>query len=308
MAIKIAINNPNANADSVKVYRSTSRIDIGNLPDPLATLPGSATGFSDATAVRNKVYFYVIAIAKGSDVLFTQNQEYGYFPDTGPGPTKLLRGSWTSGYFGTCSAAELAQNSELATAMGINLNAVNTSQVQIWHKFIVDGKILFQPQYTVGQTTWINLYNNGLVYGTNDNGARPATGSVSTLNPVNQMKTFTKDNRKYIVRLPKASAAPTTELLGDFTAADARWADGEWNRTMGRLGYNAFTLCTRKRLGNVLSQYTSNNYMYTPTYTQHVHNTSGNVIYMNNTATDVPFAQAYNGTYYSWRPVLELVL
>lgn len=308
MAIKITINNPNADADNVKVYRSNTRIDIGNLPAPLATLAGNATLFSDATAVRNKVYFYVIGITKGSDTLFTQNQEYGFFPDTGPGPTKLLRGTWTSGYFGTCSATELAQNQELVTAVGANLNAINTSQVQIWHKFIVDGKILFMPQYNVGQTSWYNLYNLGLVYGTDDTGARPATGAVAGLGPVNQMKTFSKDNRKYIVRLPKASAAPTTELLSDLTAGDARWGDGEWNRTMGRMGYNTFTLCTRKRLGNVLSQYTTNNYLYTPVYTQHISATNGQVIMMNNTATDVPFVQAYNAAYYSWKPVLELVL
>jgi hypothetical protein len=96
MSIRLNFTNPN-NADSVVIYRATSPIDLNALPTALATLPGGSTTFSDVTAVRNTVYYYVIASVKGSDVLFTPNQQYGYFPDTGPGRRNCCAGTGTRG-------------------------------------------------------------------------------------------------------------------------------------------------------------------------------------------------------------------
>lgn len=126
MSIRLTFTNPN-NADSVKIYRDVNPIDLNALPAPLATLPGNATTFSDVTAVRNTVYYYVIASFKGSDVLFTPNQQYGYFPDTGPGPSKLLRGNWNEGYFGTVSQTELFATQELCTALAYAPTVTNYS-------------------------------------------------------------------------------------------------------------------------------------------------------------------------------------
>jgi hypothetical protein len=307
MAVRIDWANPNA-ADSVVVYRALTKIDIGNLPAPLATLAGDATFFSDATAVRNTVYNYVVAIHKGDDVLFTQNQEYGYFPETGPGPTTLQKGTWREGYFGTVTQADLFASAELITALNLSWTA-NTAAAASnpWHKFILDGKILFIPQLSMAQTSLVAIYDAGLMYGTDDNGARPAgTGGMLSRNPVNQKRTVTKNNLTYLVRLPKASAAPTTELLTDFTANDPRWAEGEWNRTMGRMGYALSAITTRSRLGQ-LAPYTSNNGNLTYVYTQHLYS-NGAGIYFGNTGFDVPTQITYNGSYYAWRPVLELQL
>jgi hypothetical protein len=149
------------------------------------------------------------------------------------------------------------------------------------------------------------LYNNGLVYGTDDNGALPA-GSTAT--PRNQKKQVTKNNRTYWVRLPKGSAAPTTELLTDLTAADGRWTDGEWNRTMGRMGCNTLTLCSRSRLGNRTPNITTTSNTCSIALTQHFRNLNGNVIVFFYAASDVPTYVAYTSNGYYWRPVLELVL
>ena len=303
MSIRLTFTNPN-NADSVKIYRSESKIDLAALPEPLATLPGDATSFSDVTAVRNKVYYYVISSIKGDDVLFTPNQQYGYFPETGPGPSRLLRGNWNEGYFGTVAPTELFGVAELCTALTFSPSGQNTSSSWVWHKFILDGKILFIPDQAIAAPTWYDLYNNGLVYGTDGPGDTPAgfTGS-----PKSQKKQVTKNNRTYLVRLPKASAAPTSEYLTDFTATDARWAEGEWNRTMGRMGCNNFTLCTRSRLANKAA-YTTNNYLYTATMTQHLRSNGSPLWFWSAAASDVPATFSWTSSYYAWRPVLELIL
>lgn len=302
MSIRLTFTNPNT-ADSVKIYRATAPISLDALPEPLATLPGDATTFSDVTAVRNTVYYYVIASFKGSDVLFTPNQQYGYFPDTGPGPSRLLRGNWNEGYFGTVSQSELFAPGELCSALSFSPSI--SSVTSPWHKFIIDGKILFIPDQSFANSTWYELYNAGLVYGTDDNGAYP-TGLVST--PKNQMKTVTKAGRSYIVRLLKGSTAPTTEYLTDFTTTDGRWVDGEYNRTMGRMGANAFTFCSRSRLGNKIISSTTTSAGYTGVLTQHAR-MSGQVINFGGaTGIDVPGYIGWTTASYSWRPVLELKL
>ena len=308
MAIRIAIVNPNQDADSVKVYRSLNKIQLSALPEPLATLPGTATSYSDATAARNTVYNYMVAITRGTDTLYTQNQQYGYFPDTGPGSSKLLRGNWKEGYFGTCTQNELFGALELCTALNVSL-AVQTANPIVWHKFILDGKILFIPSVSIASVALYSLYDAGLMYGTDDAGVRPATGTISTRTPKNQKTLVTKSDRQYLVRLPKASTAPTSEFLTDLTTADGRWSEGEWNRTMGRLGFTNFTFCTRTRWGR-LPVVTSNNTAATLAYTQH-HNGAGNAVVMAYIAAgwDAPNnGLGVTSNYYGWKPVLELVL
>lgn len=302
MSIRLTFTNPNS-ADSVKIYRATAPISLDALPEPLATLPGDATTFSDVTAVRNTVYYYVIASLKGEDVLFTPSQQYGYFPDTGPGPSRLLRGNWNEGYFGTVAQSELFAPAELCSALGFS--PVLSSTTAPWHKFIIDGKILFIPDQSFANTHWYELYNAGLVYGTDDNGAYP-TGLVST--PKNQMKTATKSGRTYIVRLLKGSTAPTTEYLTDYSTADGRWVDGEYNRTLGRIGTNAFTFCSRSRLGNKVVNGTTSSAGYTGVLTQHARAAGTVVMFGAITGIDVPGTIGWTTQAYDWRPVLELKL
>ena len=272
--------------------------------DPLATLPGNATTFSDVTAVRNKVYYYVISSIKGDDVLFTPNQQYGYFPDTGPGPSKLLRGNWNEGYFGTCTQAELFGAAELCTALAFTPSAQNTNTSWVWHKFILDGKILFMPDLSIASTAWYDLYINGLVYGVDGPGETPDGFGIGSRN---QKKQVTKNNRTYRVRLPKGSAAPTTEYLTDLTATDGRWSEGEWNRTMGRMGCANFTRCTRSRLGNK-PVYTTDNTNLTAAYTQHLRQSNAAVLFWYSGGSDVPTYTSWTTAYFAWRPVLELIL
>lgn len=49
------------NASQTRIYRSTSPIDVGALPTPLATLGAGQTDYLDTTAGTNTTYFYLIA-------------------------------------------------------------------------------------------------------------------------------------------------------------------------------------------------------------------------------------------------------
>lgn len=297
MAVKLTINNPTKDADSVVVYRSETPLDLGSLPEPLATLPGTATDFTDATAKRNTAYYYRIAVQKGTDQAFTQNQLYGYYPDTGPGPQTLLRGNWKDGYFGTLTSAELFSSAELVAALGTSAQYISSSNSSPnWDKFILDGKILFFPQQYLGTATWNNLYNGGLVYGTDDFGAPPPTTSTANLK-VNQLTKVTKGDYTFIVRLPKADKAPTSQLVS-FTNVKG---DGEYFSLGARMHFTAFNRCILSRRGR--RSWSSLQWCAT----QHFASNTGIILFNDNNSPENPTAASTTGAAY-WRPVLELML
>lgn len=307
MSIRIDWGTGNTDADSVKIYRATSPIDLANLPSALVTLPGSETSYIDATAARNKVYHYVIAITKGNDVVLSQNKAYGYFPDTGPGPTTLIRGDWTEGYFGTLTAAEFYTAAELVSATGINATA-NTS-LNIWCKFALDGKVVFIPMQSVCTDASLSkVYLAGCVFGSDDNGNHPwkpnaIPGATATI----QNKKVTKAGFTYAVRLPKGSTAPTNEYAAS-TMGETHM-NSEWFRTMGRVFLNSSLLTTRPRCDDYLyiggNSYNAHGY----TLTQHYYNNAGYIVMFGNTAFDaLATGNGYSTAGYYWRPILELVL
>ena len=55
----------NSLGDSINVYRSTSSMDAGSLPEPLATVDASSTEFDDLTAVDGETYYYRVALLRG---------------------------------------------------------------------------------------------------------------------------------------------------------------------------------------------------------------------------------------------------
>lgn len=309
MAIKLAWGSANITADSVVIYRSLAKIDLAALPDPLVTLEGTATDYTDTTAARNTVYNYVIAINKGSDTVLTQNKVYGHFPDTGPGPATLLRGSWNDGYFGSMPQTDFYSNSDLGTALGMTASAINTTQnTQIWHKFILDGKILFIPQSSLSSNyAFRDVYNLGCVYGTNDFGDHlwPDKG-INGGTGVNQYKTVTKYGYTFLVRLPKGSTLPTSAVVP--TTWDDNNGNSEWYQTMGRIFLNQATNAIRTRYDDYLYVANASYNGHMQTMTQHW-TAATNVLFLGtSTGFDTIMPSSWGGVGYWWRPVLELVL
>jgi hypothetical protein len=232
MSIKLSWPDINAAvADSIKVYRSTTPIDANSLPAPLATLAGTALEYEDTAVVRGTVYHYRVAAFKGSSMVISGNQIHGYFPNSGPGPQKLLRGDWQRGYFGRVPIADFLNAADAKTLCGLTVgSALSDTAMTHWYKFIIDGKILFTPNCAAANGVfWRNIYDAGLMYGTDDAGSAPATSL--TASATNQRKIVTAKGFNFLVYSPKASlTVPTNTYLA---ANDVGGSD--WFETVGRI-------------------------------------------------------------------------
>jgi hypothetical protein len=238
--MSITINWPATNvgvATEVRIYASTAKIPDDTLPAPIATLAGTATSFVwSSPPTDNTVYYFRIAIDRGADSWLSDNQPYGYFSTTGPGLQQPVRGSWELGYFGRVPVADMISGSALRTAIGAGAigTAIADSNITYYYKFVREGKILFYPAGAIITTvTWDQLYNLGLVYGTDDNGAYPVGAALT---PTNQKKLITIGAFSFLARCPKGSTLPTTTLV---TTATADKEGSEWDQTMGRVNPNA---------------------------------------------------------------------
>jgi hypothetical protein len=236
----ITLNWPSSNAGvatEIRIYAATTPILESALPAPIATLPGTDVSYVwAAPPTDNTVYYFRIAFDRGADTFLGDNQTFGYFTTTGPGPQQIVRGSWELGYFGRVPVADMISGSALRTAVGAGTigSAIADSNITYYYKFVRNGKILFCPAGAILTTvTWDQLYNLGLVYGTDDNGAYPAGATVT---PTNQKKLITVGAFSFLVRLPKGSTSATTDLV---TSATADKQGSEWDQTMGRINPNA---------------------------------------------------------------------
>lgn len=60
--------------EGFKVYRSTSTMDPGSLPTPLATLSANVTSYLDTTAVASTLYYYRVASYIGALIKVSSEQ------------------------------------------------------------------------------------------------------------------------------------------------------------------------------------------------------------------------------------------
>jgi len=290
-------------AESINIYRSTSMIDVNNLPVALASVAGNVSSYMDTTAVRNTTYYYAVGHVRLGQELVSPVFIMGHYPDTGPGPQTLLRGDWNCGYFGMATTAQLFLPSTLNAQVSLpgTLTAdVNTTG---WYKFIRKGKIIYIPNYVFSTGVyWCSIYNKGLMFGTNDNGGFPFTPSAGSLAqytaPVNQYKLATSGSYQFVVRTIRASDLPTTSFV---QAADC--IGGELWDLFGRLGPTASAAAPQDKWNDIVS--TAN------MATSHAQQFSGasSAWYCN--SFDTPAVKTTSGasevtTY--WFPVLELVL
>lgn len=113
--------------DRIKIYRSTSKINLDNLPTPIADLDASIhTSYSDVTALDNVMYNYVIEAIRepaspeagnGYTSLSYNTKLWRLNRDTGHGPTRLIKGDLNIGDFGTVSDVEFFTDAELCSVL-----------------------------------------------------------------------------------------------------------------------------------------------------------------------------------------------
>lgn len=312
MAVKLNWTNP-ADASKVTIYRALTPIKHNALPAPLAELGPTDVEYSDATAVRNKVYHYVVAVERSDGtVRMTQSRSHGYFPDTGHGPAGLIRGDFNEGYFGSITSAEFFSSATLGAAMKLVSPQVDSyfswaGTSPVWDKFACDGKILFIPRASLALVQARYVYYCGFMYGTDDNGKYPTGSTIPALGVANQKRLVERDGYRYRVRTIRSSTKETDQLLDTAIPESADIIMSEYNRTKGRMFRDTYSYqSSRPRYGNMTAVLTS---AATSTGTQTC-NASGTTNVVTRGVVTAPDAVSTSGvtTQLPWCPVLELEL
>lgn len=173
------------------------------------------------------------------------------YPLSGPGPKSLLFGDTTLGYFGEVSSADLITLADLRTQLNFPTGTDFGSWNGQWIKMYVDQQVIFFPTAKVATNiTWNDLYNKGLIYGINGNGAYPSS------TPTNQLKVVTAKGSNFKVRCFKACSSDPSGMGGIENLSNTTnplLLNGEWYRVIA-------SITTPK-----LTSYTG---VYQPIYTQ----------------------------------------
>lgn len=201
MPIKVDWIDRNITVDSFRLYRSTTPIPDSPLPEPLATIPAGTFTYTDLTTVRNKTYYYRVGTVVGAEETLSSNAALAHMPYTGPGPQKLLRGDWASGYFGQVSMTDLFTPAEIMSLANTAMGAVTNNIT--WHKFVYQGKILFYPHMCLSAGfSYQHLYSKGLLYGLTPSSEWPPY-IKTTFGTIPQGVTINRGNDYFVVRTPQ---------------------------------------------------------------------------------------------------------
>ncbi len=140
-----------------------------------------------------------------------------------PGPTGLIGGDTTAGFYGEVPAADFITGGDLSAALGLSAGTLHNDTTP-WLKFTLDGKTLFMPKKTIRYGLgWEAIYQAGAVYGDDTDGLSPSG------TPTSQNAKVNIGGLEYRVRLIRgAGSDPTTN--GD-AGWDLSYTHGsEWNR------------------------------------------------------------------------------
>lgn len=218
MQLTLKWKNHNTLATTTTIYRSTSPIDKNSLPAAHAAVNAADEQYVD-TVEYGKKYYYLMQNTNAKGTAFTDNKEVWGLPQTGPGPQKLVSGDMNLGFFGFMSANDFItgqgmkdQFPEVLTGGALDIS---------WLKFARKGKILFVPNGPLANNTISleTLYNNGLVFGTDDNGFHQYGAT-----PRNQRRTINVKGREFIVRCMRMNDSANFTWDGQNT----NLASGEW--------------------------------------------------------------------------------
>lgn len=110
-----------------------------------------------------------------------------YYPWSGPGNKRLVRGTRDLGYFGSLTTAELINDASLALAVGVQpqygiLNPLSSEQ--LWYKVMYNGRVIYFPKLAVMRNVnYLDIYNAGASDGVRGPGYNnpPSTGGVDQL-------------------------------------------------------------------------------------------------------------------------------
>lgn len=218
--------NAAVGAAKYRIYRATAKFTNATLPSNMTEVTNDVTAKTYDDVVRNTTYWFAISSVDDNNVE-TMGEPFavGYFPESGPGPSTLLRGDWTFGYFGEVNVTDVLTQGQIKAALGaVNLNPTFLATLfDKYHKFVVNNKILFVPNNYVtygGQTTTLAMY--------------ASHGYPATVKDSYRMES---NGWQYIYRLPNPSKDPTKYMTSqtldgsnaDFLGSEAGLFAGMFN-------------------------------------------------------------------------------
>lgn len=217
----------NTGTYTTTIYRGTAPLDRANLSNPVATLTGGETTWTDTNTVRGQQYYYVFVTTNTTDRVVSPNVAVKAVPRRGPGPNDLQYGDYNYGYFGKLTTTEFIAPIELKNTFNLPVASTVTQQAPAWHKFARNGKTLFVPNGAiVSGVSWKQFYDLGLVFGVTGPGPYNAGANVD------QKKTIKIGGDTFIVRLLKSYSDDLALFPGAAekgTIAEPAEYVNEWN-------------------------------------------------------------------------------
>lgn len=199
MSLRLTWKNNNVVMNVINIYRGDAPLDPNNLPAPLAVVSNGDQFYVDETAVFGNTYYYIFGTKTDNDLILTGNQKILVADNRGAGPSTLLLGNDTVGFYGEVLSSDFFTSADIIAALkrttGIPGNLIQPA----WAKMTRNGKIIYVPNSCFGQSTWGDLYHAGLVFGMDSNG--PADASLTGVTPTNQKVELSLNGNKYLVRL-----------------------------------------------------------------------------------------------------------
>lgn len=164
----------------------------------------------------------------------------------GMGPTELIGGDPSAGFFGEALSTDLINGTNLASLLNVTQGTLINSETP-WLKFVIDGKIIYTPKLPIRKAiSWSHLYSRGIVYGTNDAGKFP----LGT--PVNQDVKIVVNGYRFIVRLMKGSEDDPTSQP-DNTKTNNTTTNNEWDRLFIPITNNTWFNYSSTAIGTAVS-------------------------------------------------------
>lgn len=284
--------------NQVNVYRSTTPLDLENLPPVHATITEINTDFYTDTITPKQTYYYHFEIIPDGQRYVLDPGGFAtlpFYPDSGPGSKYLVEQEFEGvGYFGQVTGAELITPTSYLDLVGLT-TGVRINPNTVWFKFLIDEKVIFVAKAPFAHTVSF---------------AQLETKDLTTGNKVISIK-----DREFKCRLMRAVNDDylTTTLTGFINVNNHPLAEGsEWNRLMFKVcstepANGRWEQFTQEELGsNVSSSGQTSWCMETLKKTDNLTNCGrgysniGNLYARN---------KADGGNYINWgyRPVLELV-
>lgn len=210
--------------------------------------------------------------------------------------TGLLYGTVDAGYFGLVPSAELITGGALATAIGLTAGTAQNN-TEGWLKFSYNKKILYIAKKSFrNNLTWNDIYKTGAVYGNDGIGRNPAgvTAKIQDARVVIGGSTY----RVRLMRASTVDVTPTTpNQSGEVDNLIRRLFKGTPNGS-----WPTFTNIELGGLGTGVGSFS---------WVQETYATdTANRLQFFDMTPSGSFSQAQSASldsYYSWRPVLELI-